>query len=358
MAAPRALTIRLLVVVLFASGAILALSLNSADSPPAPADAAADTESTPATAPSRPAPVASETGDPTAAELPLRLATASPPSGPAEQAPPLPTVQPGDLPTNEDWSQSAIERLLALSDAGDPQAAVLLLRRHQRCAAYEGAWRRAAEHQRELEQSADPQRREALSALIIKEGERLQADARCKVLPPWSATTLFDLQWRAATLGDRQAILEAVVNPALDRLSPLQHPDRFDRYQERAPGLLQDLLRRGDLDAVRLLADVHADPSSARWLGQLVNQDDRIALTYTQLYLEAGGRRYRDRLTRRSAELTARLAPAEAAAALTRARDLSERYFGPAAARNEMGYGARGTAERSGWFQGKPLGGD
>ncbi len=358
MAAPRALMMRLLVVLLIAGGALLGYSMHIDDGKaPSTETTAADTPvlGTPG---SRPSPVSPQIGATAAADLPLRLAVAAPPTGPAEQAPPLPPAQPGDLPTNDDWSQAAIERLIVLSDAGDPQAAVLLLRRHQRCAAYEGAWRRAAGHQRELEQSTDPQRREALSALIVKEGERLQSDERCKVLPPWSATTLFDLQWRAATLGDRQAILEAVLNPALTQVSPLQHADRFDRYQQQAPGLLQDLLRRGDLDAVRLLAEVHADPSSSRWLGQLVAQDDRIALTYAQLYLEAGGRRYRDRLTRQSGELAARLSPADAAAALTRAQDLSERYFGPGVARNEMGYGARGGAERNGWFQGKPLGGD
>lgn len=356
----RALVVRLLLVLLLVGAAIAGVQLTQPGQQhkSAPLETAVAEQGV-AEAVTEKAAAVPTIGEPAPAELPLRLAAASDAySGPSELAPPLPSADVGKLPPQDDWSQAAIDALVSLSEAGSAQAAVMLLRRHQRCAAYENAWRRAASLQQRLEQSTDPRRRESLSAQIRQQGERLEADAQCKVLPPWSPTTLFDLQWRAASLGDRQAILELVVNPALDSVPPIRHRDRFDRYQGEALGMLQELLQRGDLDATRLLADVHADPASFRWLGQLVVADEQVALIYAQLYLNAGGRRFRDRLARQSAEWAAGLLPVEAAMAQTRARELTDRYFGPAVARNEMGFGAATPAERSGWFDGRPMGGD
>jgi hypothetical protein len=353
---PQALLIRLVMVLLLVGGVLAAWQLRApkAEAPATQADhAAVEASSTAAAAGAGAMPA----GEIAAAEMPLRLSAANDAySGPSELSPALPVARITDLPRHDDWSQTAIEALVGLAEAGNAQAAVMLLRRYQRCAAYENAWRRAASIQRELEQASDARKRESLSTQLLQQGERLEADAQCKVLPPWSRTTLFDLQWRAASLGDRQAILELAVNPALSSVPPIRHRDRYDRYQSQVLGLLQGLLQRGDLDAVRLLADVHADPTSFRWLGQLVERDEQIALLYAQLYLSAGGRRYRDRLSRQSAEWSAQMQPVDAATMQQRAQALADRYFGPAVARNEMGYGATTTAERSGWFEGRPMG--
>ena len=232
----QALAVRLLLVLLLAGGAITALLLQQ----PETAAESIRIEQTPPTVADSAAVAGPQAGGlGVVDELPLRLADAADSyTGPSELSRPPAAPRILDLPRHDDWSHSAIEALIGLADAGNAQAAVMLLRRYQRCAAYENAWRRAASLQQELEQSSDTRKREALSAQLLQQGERLEADAQCKVLPPWSPTTLFDLQWRAASLGDRQAILELVVNPALDRIPPIRYRDRYDRYQTQAVGVI------------------------------------------------------------------------------------------------------------------------
>lgn len=274
---------------------------------------------------------------------------------PAERPPAAIETDAQALPNMQDWSSAAIAQLQALAQAGDAEAALQLLRRQQRCASFDLALRRSAELEAELRLTTDPEQRERLNTQLQQQASTLQQHLPCQALPSAGAAALFDRQWQAARLGERQAMLEFAVNPALDSLPPIRYRDRFERYREQALPMLEALLRMGDLDAVRLLAEVHGNPGQLRWLGQLVDADPVLASRYARLYLEAGGRRYRGRIGQQLTDWSAGLDAATLGRVEAEVAQLLERWFGPEVRRRESGFGARARPEQGGWYDGRAI---
>lgn len=274
---------------------------------------------------------------------------------PAERPPAPREADARALPSVQDWSSAAIERLQAMAQAGDAEAALQLLRRQQRCASFDLALRRSAELEAELRLTSDPEQRERLNTQLQQQASTLQQHLPCQALPTAGAAALFDRQWQAARLGERQAMLEFAVNPALDSLPPIRYRDRFERYREQALPMLEALLRMGDLDAVRLLAEVHGNPGQLRWLGQLVDADTVLASRYARLYLEAGGRRYRGRIGLQLADWSAGLDAATLGRIEADVAQLLDNWFGPEVRRRESGFGARARPEQGGWYDGRAI---
>ena len=114
--------------------------------------------------------------------------------------------------------------------------------------------------------------------------------------------------------------------PLRERIVSLQ------RFEREAIGTLHGLIARGNLDAVAMMAAIHATPQMHGDLGSLVKTDLYVTAVYDLLYLQAGGRAYRgqfegfvrDRLPRQLSATQLVQARAEADA-------LYQRYFKRAA---------------------------
>jgi hypothetical protein len=99
-----------------------------------------------------------------------------------------------------------------------------------------------------------------------------------------------------------------------------------ERERDAIPSLHR-LVAQGNLDAVMMLASLHATPGYHGDLGSLVKQDWETTAVYNLLYLRAGGRAFRTRVQSFAAQMSTRLTPEQLQAAKTRAADIYDASF-------------------------------
>jgi hypothetical protein len=110
--------------------------------------------------------------------------------------------------------------------------------------------------------------------------------------------------------------------PLRERIESLQ------RFERDAIPTLHRLIARGNLDAVAIIAAIHATPELHGDLGSLVKRDIYTTAVYDQLYLQAGGTAYRAQYQNFIRNrLPSQLSPEQLAQSRTEADSLHQRYF-------------------------------
>lgn len=165
----------------------------------------------------------------------------------------------------------------------------------------------------------------------------IQLNAFCGSVPSRLAQNLARYQALAEQSGSVPIQLEFLAGESPYTPNFRQKPLRerivsLQRFERDALGTLHSLIARGNLDAVAMMAAIHATPALHGDLGSLVKEDYYVTAVYDLLYLQAGGRAYRaqyEGFVRN--RLPQRLSPARLAQARLEADALYLRYFKSAA---------------------------
>lgn len=160
----------------------------------------------------------------------------------------------------------------------------------------------------------------------------LALDALCGKVPRFTAAQLQRYQSWARDAGDPVALIEFASGMPIN-VMPMEtgsFDEQIQRLQARRDGALpalQRALEGGSLDAVSMLASLHATPRLHRELGSLVEQSWQTTAIYNFLYLRAGGQAFRQQYENFVAIMPRRLKPAELALAQQQAEALYQRHF-------------------------------
>lgn len=243
------------------------------------------------------------------------------PAAPAAVAPERVPSPPLDVPLGD-----ALPALEIRAHAGDVQAR-LRLYHHSRCCKDIDSLSGAIAASRS---QAVP---EPLRAYVPQlESYLLELDALCGKVPRFTPAQLQRYHSWAREAGDPLALIEfATGAPIQVRLSDEgSFDEQIQRLQARRDGALpalQRALESGNLDAVSVLASLHATPDQHRELGGLVQQSWQTTAVYNFLYLRAGGQAFRRQYETFVATMQRRLKPAELAQAQQQAEALYQRHF-------------------------------
>ncbi len=160
----------------------------------------------------------------------------------------------------------------------------------------------------------------------------LALDAVCGKVPRFTNRQIQRYQSWAREAGDPVALIEFASGMPMNFMPSEigSFDDQIRRLQARRDGALpalQRALENGNLDAVTMLASLHASPSLHRELGGLVEQSWQTTAVYNYLYLRAGGQAFRRQYENFVAVMQRRLKPAELALAQQQAEALYQRHF-------------------------------
>lgn len=147
-------------------------------------------------------------------------------------------------------------------------------------------------------------------------------------------------KWARAA-GDPLSVIEFARSSPLFGVSIADHIQHLQERQRDAIPSLHRLVSQGNLDAVMVLASLHATPSVHGDLGSLVQQDIETAAVYDMLYLRAGGRAYRARMEFFMAQMNTRLTSEQLTLAKARALEIYNAAF---AGRTTSEYGIASVA--------------
>lgn len=288
----------------------------SAPTDPPTASASAPSQTDPA-----PPPVQAPSGSPAEAlSIPIArkrpTVTAEVPAI-AEQVP----MPPLSMPVGD-----ALAALEAHASAGDRQARVRLYHQARCCRDLDQVSRYVAAGR--TAQFPESQK----AHLAEMEAHLLALDGLCGQFPRLSNARMQRFQNWAREAGDPVAILEFASGAPnfYSYTDPGSFDEQIQRLQARRDGALpalQRALESGNLDAVTLLASLHATPSLHRELGGLVEQSWQTAAVYNLLYLRAGGRAFRPQYEGFVSVMRHRLKPDELERAQQQADALYQRYF-------------------------------
>lgn len=212
------------------------------------------------------------------------------------------------------------------ADAGDVQARIRLYHQSRCCKDMDGISGVIAASR------SQPVPESFRAHLPELESYLLALDAQCGKVPRFSSAQLQRYQRWAREAGDPVALIEFATGMPLNFM-PAEigsFDEQIQRLQARRDGALpalQRALEGGNLDAVTLLASLHATPSLHRELGSLVEQSWQTTAVYNFLYLRAGGQAFRRRYEDFVAVMQHRLKPTELAVAQQQAEALYQRHF-------------------------------
>lgn len=277
-------------------------------SAPARTDPAPPPEQTPSGSPAEPLSIPIARKRPTVtAELPAI----------AEQVP----IPPLSMPIGD-----ALAALEAHASAGDRQARIRLYHQTRCCRDLDQVSRYVAAGRT----AQFPESQQA--HLAEMEVYLLALDELCGEFPRLSNARMQRYQTWAREAGDPVAILEFASGTPnfFTYADPGSFDEQIQRLQARRDGALpalQRALERGNLDAVTLLASLHATPTLHRELGGLVDQSWQTAAVYNFLYLRAGGRAFRPQYEGYVLVMRHRLKPDELERAQQQADALYQRHF-------------------------------
>ncbi|MCU0756442.1 MAG: hypothetical protein MUE46_15195 [Xanthomonadales bacterium] len=235
----------------------------------------------------------------------------------AEQVP----IPPPSMPFGE-----ALAALESHAGAGDVQARIRLYHQARCCKDMDGVSAYVASAR--SPHFPDSQR----AHLQALESYLLALDAICGKVPRLGNARLQRYQSWAREVGDPVALLEfaSSLPMSFSYVEATSFDEQIQRLQARRDGALpalQRALESGNLDAVTLLASLHATPNLHRELGSLVQQSWPTTAVYNLLYLRAGGQAFRRQYEGFVTMMQRRLTPAELAMAQQQAEALYQRHF-------------------------------
>lgn len=220
----------------------------------------------------------------------------------------------------------ALPALEANASAGDVQAR-LRLYHHSRCCQDLDSISGAIAASR-----AQPLPEHVRAFVPDLESYLLALDALCGKVPRFTSQQLQRYRNWARDAGDPVALIEfAAGTPITVRpTDSASFDEQIQRLQARRDGALpalQRALESGNLDAVTMLASLHATPNLHRELGSLVQQSWQTTAVYNFLYMRAGGQAFRRQYENFISQMQRRLTPAELAQAQQQAEALYQRHF-------------------------------
>jgi len=155
----------------------------------------------------------------------------------------------------------------------------------------------------------------------------LSLNAYCGKVPTRLFQRLPEYQTLARRTDDPIAILEFVRTDLRRNALPMHEQIAvLNERQSEALNSLSALVACGNLDAVVLLASLHATPALHGDLGKQVEQSWPTTAVYNHFYLYAGGRAYRAQYENFVRLMATRLSPSQMSTAREQAQQLWQRY--------------------------------